>query len=57
MFKEAVEDMCLDVFQNLKNGVLIMYGQSKSGKSLSLFGEQKSMQIGIMQMTIDRYFE
>lgn len=52
-----MEEIVQSTATNTKNGVIISYGQSKSGKSTHLFGNQKAAQTGMMQLAVNKFFE
>ncbi|CDW90581.1 UNKNOWN [Stylonychia lemnae] len=57
IFRDSCDEIVNNVINNMKNGMIISYGQSKSGKSTNFFGNYKSMQIGLLQNTVNRFFE
>ena len=42
----------MDVISNEKNGLVILHGQTKGGKSTSLFGDDKQKEDGVLKQSI-----
>lgn len=42
IYKEVCENLVQNVINNVKNGMIIAYGQSKSGKSTNFYGNPKT---------------
>eukprot|EP00347_Sterkiella_histriomuscorum_P016482 403353010 len=57
IFKDAFEEIVTNAISNSKNGVIFAYGQTKSGKSSNLFGSKKLSQPGLLQQTVNKFFE
>lgn len=49
--------MVLSAINNVRNGMLLAYGQSKSGKSFTLLGEKSNLQFGLLQLSVNKFFE